>query len=603
LLLALAVFGVVVWTSWSGGKGRVPRLLAEGEETYRQGRWTNATNLAHQVLRIAPDSTEAVRLLARSAARLGRDAQANSLFARLGEQSLQPEDLYLLGLGLNRAGRNDEAVGVWQKALAGEPDHAESLEHLAKAYAMSNRLVEASQLSERLAKRPGWEVRGGVNLASLRAELNDPSGATTALQKVMSRPDVESLDRAILTSSRKLLARSLLRLGNAAEGQSLLERITASDPDPEAFWLLSRAWLQKGVRDQAALALDRAGGYRADHPLDLEPAPYLGEDRCTECHREIARAYHGSRSTTTLVRGEGLLRLPYPDKPLPDPENAQVTHRFNLKEGKVRVETEVEGKILKAVVDYAFGSPDRYTSLVGRDDGGRSYILRLSHFNNGAAGSGWVRTTGHTADAGGGRDYQGKLLDAADGVLRCLFCHTTNPLAVLNQAGPESNDRAIGCERCHGPGGNHVKAVELKLADTAIVSPAQGSGEGSIRLCAQCHALHQQLDLSRTNTFWTRFQGTTLLWSRCYSESAGALDCTTCHDPHRNAEHSQRHYESKCLSCHSSTTQTGKTAAVTSCPVNPSKGCVGCHMPPFYSKPLRATFADHYIRVHRPPVE
>jgi tetratricopeptide (TPR) repeat protein len=603
LFLALAVFGVVAWTSWSGGKGRVPRLLDEGEEAYRKGQWTNATNLAHEVLRITHDSTEAVRLLARSAARLGRDAQANSLFARLGEQALQPEDLYLLGLGLDRAGRTDEAVGVWQKALAVDPDHAESLEHLAQAYAVRNRLVEAAELSERLAKRPGWELRGGLNLASLGAELNDPARASAVLQTTLNRPDVQSLDPAVLARARKLLARCLLRQGNTPEGLSLLEQITAGDPDPEAFWLLSRAWLQKGARDQTVAALDKAGGYREDRPLDLEPAPYLGEDRCAECHREIARAYHGSRSTTTLVRGEGLLRLPYPDKPLPDPEHAHVRHRFERKEGKVRVETEVEGKILKAVVDYAFGSPDRYSSLVGHDDGGRSYILRLSYFNNAAAGSGWVRTTGHTADAGGGRDYQGKLLDAADGVLRCLFCHTTNPLAVLNQTGPESTDRAIGCERCHGPGGNHVRAVELKLTDKAIISPAQGSGEGSIRLCAQCHALHQQLDLSRTDTFWTRFQGTTLLWSRCYTESAGALDCTTCHDPHRNAEHSQQHYEAKCQSCHSSTTQSGKTAAGTSCPVNRSNGCVGCHMPPFYSKPLRATFADHYIRVHRKPVE
>ena len=33
------------------------------------------------------------------------------------------------------------------------------------------------------------------------------------------------------------------------------------------------------------------------------------------------------------------------------------------------------------------------------------------------------------------------------------------------------------------------------------------------------------------------------------------------------------------------------------CPVNPADGCIGCHMPPFESKPLHATFTDHYIRV------
>ncbi len=341
------------------------------------------------------------------------------------------------------------------------------------------------------------------------------------------------------------------RTGKADEARTVLGGLIKSASDPEAFWLLSRAFLQKGDRIQVAAALEKAGNYRAEHPLDLEPAPYLGEDRCTECHRDIARAYHGSRFTTTLARGEGLLTLPYPDKSIPDPENPAVIHRFTRRDGKVHVETEVDRKVYEAVVDYAFGSPDRYTSLVGHDEHGRSYVLRLSHYDNGPSATGWVRTTGHTADAEGGRDYQGKPLDVADGVLRCLFCHTTNPLSVLNGTGIESKDKAIGCERCHGPGGNHLKAVELKLADMAIISPAQGSGVGAIRLCSQCHALHQEMDVPRTDNYWARFQGNTLPWSRCFTESAGALDCMTCHDPHSNANHSKTDYEARCLNCHS----------------------------------------------------
>ena len=38
----------------------------------------------------------------RATARLGRDVSANGLFARLGTAALQAEDLYLLGIGLNR---------------------------------------------------------------------------------------------------------------------------------------------------------------------------------------------------------------------------------------------------------------------------------------------------------------------------------------------------------------------------------------------------------------------------------------------------------------------------------------------------------------------
>ena len=50
------------------------------------------------------------------------------------------------------------------------------------------------------------------------------------------------------------------------------------------------------------------------------------------------------------------------------------------------------------------------------DEEGRSRILRLSHYQNGPNDSGWVRTTGHTADAGGGHDFLGKAMPLAPDV-------------------------------------------------------------------------------------------------------------------------------------------------------------------------------------------
>ncbi len=42
----------------------------------------------------------------------------------------------------------------------------------------------------------------------------------------------------------------------------------------------------------------------------------------------------------------------------------------------------------------------------------------------------------------------------------------------------------------------------------------------------------------------------------------------------------------------------GESSRGSVCPINPTQGCVGCHMPPIRSEPSHATFADHYIRVH-----
>ncbi len=72
--------------------------------------------------------------------------------------------------------------------------------------------------------------------------------------------------------------------------------------------------------------------------------------------------------------------------------------------------------------------------------------------------------------------------------------------------------------------------------------------------------------------------------SRCFLESAGKLECATCHDPHRipRGEEAVRHYSSVCLQCHSSTHPAGVTAT--------AADCITCHMPK-----RRADDAPHVI--------
>ena len=78
-----------------------------------------------------------------------------------------------------------------------------------------------------------------------------------------------------------------------------------------------------------------------------------------------------------------------------------------------------------------------------------------------------------------------------DSLRRCLNCHTTNFRAALARSGPESADRGIGCERCHGPGGNHLAALELGLPDPAIGRFKTSSEARVMALCAQCHGIQR----------------------------------------------------------------------------------------------------------------
>lgn len=604
MLLGLLILSGVGWIRWQHRADP----LSQGAAAYAAGDYQRAADLARRRLKASPDDPEAIRLLARSTARLGRDVPANALFARLGARSLQAEDLYLLGVGLERAGRKDSAESVWRDGLAVQPDHAEMLAALIGLETSRNRLAPAETLADRLSRLPGWEIWGELELGAIRSELSDPAGAAEALKRALDRPEAGRLDRPALAHHRKLLARCLLRIARPDESEAILRRVLADGPDAEASWLSSRAALQRGAAPEAAAALEAAGSYRADHPLESEPSPFVGEARCRECHADKARLLQASRHTSTLVRGKALTELPYPEGPVPDPDNRAVSHTFRREGDRVHLETRAGDRVLKAVVDYAFGSPEHYASLVGRDNRGDPYIFRLSYYRSGRD-SGWARTTGHSADAKGGHDFLGKPISPVDGVYTCLFCHATDPRAVLEGTGPAASDHAIGCERCHGPGENHLRAVAAKMHDLAIVNPSTAPAEGRVRVCGQCHGNHTPIDLPRTDSYWIRFQSTTLPWSRCYTESGGAMDCTTCHDPHHDTDRSEARYEERCLDCHANDRKTGtesvappskvrRPSQASACPVDPARGCIRCHMPNFRSEPLHADFTDHYIRVH-----
>ena len=261
------------------------------------------------------------------------------------------------------------------------------------------------------------------------------------------------------------------------------------------------------------------------------------------------------------------------------------------------------------MIEYAFGSGDRGLTLVGREASGVPCELRLSIYRQGNR-SIWDVTTGQPRRQAVGLGFLGRPL-TGDGVRLCVSCHVTNPRAVLEEAGPEAADRAIGCERCHGPGGNHLLAVDARFPDPAIGRPSLASGAAVVQLCAQCHSPRGN-PVSRDDPASVRFQGTTLTWSRCYAESDGKLDCVTCHDPHRNASTETSYYEARCLSCHGSGTTTSgferhkpirlsEAVPRTACPINPAAGCVSCHMPAVKAPMAHSTFTDHFIRVHRDP--
>ncbi len=302
--------------------------------------------------------------------------------------------------------------------------------------------------------------------------------------------------------------------------------------------------------------------------------------------------------------------MPLPPGAVPDPSDPKGTdHRARLVGDRVEWQSRVGGKSATATVRYAFGSGDRGITPVGRDEAGRLRELRLSRYGD---IEGWDVTTGHPTKPSStvAEDALGLLL-GADELRNCLACHTTDFRASRDDLGPTAKEPGIGCERCHGPGGNHLLAVALGFSDPAIARPKRASAEQVTRLCAECHGPSTRA-IRPGDPNAVRFQGITLTWSRCYQESRGGMSCVTCHSPHHDAARSALSYEAKCLACHPADSARGATASGdlpslsgkarrAACPVNPSGGCVTCHMPATKSGFPHTTFTDHHIRVHRPP--
>ncbi|WP_210420277.1 tetratricopeptide repeat protein [Aquisphaera giovannonii] len=578
---------------------------AGGADAYGRGDWAGAATGAREALKRRPADRDALRLLARASARLGKDDAAEAIYRRLGASAMQPEDLFLLGRGLLARGQPGPGLAALGAALDADPDHAESLHARALHRLRARSLLPAEDDARRLSGRPGWGPRARLLLGRIRRELLDPAGAATFLDDAIKDGPAIAASGADLREIRLLLATSLIEAARPAEAREVLRAALAAGPDPRASWLLSRACLLAGEAGEAGAALDDSGeGRDGADPLRSQPSPYAGASRCEPCHAAKFRSQQQSRHARTFLSGPGLAEVPWPSGIVEDGDAAGVSHVFRKGDGRVSVATRVQGRSFAAVLAYGLGSNHQGRTFVGRDASGGARELRISEYPNAPA---WARTSEHPARPPDDAGYLGRPL-GEESLRRCLDCHATNFRAALEPAGrPEAGDHGIGCERCHGPGAIHVRSAELHFADLAIARPSLAPADRVVALCADCHRAPDAS--SRPAEGFIRFQAPTLVRSRCYAES-GTMSCVTCHDPHRDASRKASDYEAICLRCHPGSqpreaapatvaTPPGRERTWAPCPTRATRGCLDCHMPRIAEAVPRTVFTDHHIRVRR----
>lgn len=209
----------------------------------------------------------------------------------------------------------------------------------------------------------------------------------------------------------------------------------------------------------------------------------------------------------------------------------------------------------------------------------------------------------------------------------CDGCHSVN-FNVQTHTPTEWN---VGCEKCHGPGGEHIKRP---IAAT-IVNPTRQDYVAASDSCIQCHSQGRPpgnpidgkyydwpvgYDVTeRLSDFWkleehklgettfthfadgtahkNRMQGNDYVQSRMYTHG---VTCATCHDAHGtdNPAQLRKPASQLCLDCHGPNSPNGPhapTIAQHTHHANDSTGseCVACHMPK-----IEQTIGDVNVRSH-----
>lgn len=207
---------------------------------------------------------------------------------------------------------------------------------------------------------------------------------------------------------------------------------------------------------------------------------------------------------------------------------------------------------------------------------------------------------------------------------RCLECHASffeprSDTSAVNRFNKTNYTLGISCEKCHGPGQEHV-ARQLsgmaKSSGQAIVNLTKLPRARQVEVCGLCHgglgiekvpafsyvpgeplADYIHLKSPEPNEIIDSHgnQVALLERSRCFQSST--MTCTTCHNVHLTQRNAAA-FSDNCLACHK----------IESCGVYLKKGktiaenCIDCHMPKLASNVIVSAYegkkAQPQVRTH-----
>jgi predicted CXXCH cytochrome family protein len=337
---------------------------------------------------------------------------------------------------------------------------------------------------------------------------------------------------------------------------------------------------------------------RAQQLETAESARYVGSEACEKCHEEIY-AHWKKTPMANVVRDPRT----HPEAIIPDLHTNPLT------------------KFTKEQVALVYGSvwKQRYFTKIGDD-----------YFPEGAQ---WDVThkVWRPYFVANGTDWWSTLYPP-DNMQRptgptCDGCHSVD----YNIHTKQVAEWNVGCERCHGPGSEHV--AHPSRANT--LNPARMDYVRANDTCIQCHSQGRPLTSPiegkyydwpvgyhaglKLDDFWqleehklgettfthfpdgtahkNRMQGNDFVQSVMYRRG---ITCFSCHDVHGTENYAQlrKPVDKLCLDCHGPMSPNGPRTATLEEHTHhkkdsPGSQCVACHMPK-----IATTIADVKVRSH-----
>jgi Cytochrome c554 and c-prime len=356
---------------------------------------------------------------------------------------------------------------------------------------------------------------------------------------------------------------------------------------------------------------------------DLKAGGFAGADSCAECHKDYYDGYIQTSHYKTSAKAG-------PTSILGSFETGK--NKLETKSPSLRFEMEKDEDVFlqRMLVDSkgeSFGADFEFGIVTGsgkiaqsylhwKDD--RLYQLPVSYLTKKGC---WVNSPGY---------LDGTANFARPVLAPCLECHATYFESIGGTTNHFRTDNfilGISCERCHGPGRQHV-AYHHDHPDEkeghAVVNPANLTSERSADMCQVCHGglpksmkqpaftyrvghnLSEHYEFAKTAgdgpvPIHSNSQLPRLQKSKCFQESKN-LGCTDCHNPHKFERGDFALFSERCIRCH----EPNRCGKFKELGESIRENCIECHMPPNQAEDIgfnmegsviKPLMRDHHIRV------